>query len=178
MSERNKQIIMLWNSELSAAEIAKRMEITKNIVIGVITRERESGSGLITREKLPGPNECGERGGKKTHKKRPGAVALKFHTMPKLFQIETKPEKQQTKIVGIPLVDLELNDCRFPTSRVRDQHYFCGAPRRDRNTSYCAEHHALSFAKRRKLTSEDLRALQKGYAMRQWLKGSNAVGMV
>jgi hypothetical protein len=98
--------------------------------------------------------------------------------MPRLFQVDAKPEKQQTKVVGISLMDLEMHQCRFPTSRVQDQHYFCGEPKRDRDTSYCAEHHALSFVKRRKLTSEDLRILQKGYAMRQWLKGSNAVGMV
>jgi hypothetical protein len=174
MNDRNSIIIRLWNDDKSASQIATQLAITKNIVIGVITRERDSGSGLITRDKLPGPYDCGSRGGKRTHKKRPGAQQVKVHTMPKLFRVESKPEKRQTKIIGVSLVELENNSCRFPTSRVADQHYFCGSPKRDRDTSYCAEHHSIAFVKKRKLTSEELRTLKQGYAMKQWLKGSEA----
>ena len=174
MTDRNSLIIKLWNVDKSSSQIATQLAITKNIVIGVITRERDSGSGLITRQKLPGPYDCGMRGGKRTHKKRLGAQKVKVYTMPKLFRVETKPEKKQTKIIGIAFVNLKNNSCKFPTSRVEDQHYFCGAPRRDRNTSYCAEHHTICFVKKRKLTSEELRTLKQGYAMKQWLKGSEA----
>lgn len=178
MNERNAEIIRLWNMDMASKNIAAQLNITKNIVIGVVTRERDSGSGLITRKKLPGPYECGMKGGKRTHRNRPVTVKVKVNTMPKLFQVEAKREKQQTKIVGISLIDLELHQCRFPTSRVEDQHYFCGELRRDRDTSYCDAHHKLAVIKRRKITGDELRILQKGYAMKQWLKGSNAVNRV
>jgi hypothetical protein len=173
MNERNAEIIRLWNLEIPSKDIALRLNITKNTVIGVVTRERDSGSGFITRKKTPGPYQ-NMKNGKRSHRKRPGAEQVKVHTMPKLFLVETKPEKIQTKIVGVSLFDLASNGCRFPTSRVGDQHYFCGEPKRDKATSYCAEHHALSFVKRRKLSPEELQRLQKGYAMKQWLNGVDA----
>jgi hypothetical protein len=177
MNERNAEIIRLWNLEIASKDIAAQLSITKNTVIGVITRERDSGSGLITRKKIPGPYQ-NMKNGKRSHRKRPGAEKVKVYTMPKLFLVETKPEKIQTKIVGVSLFDLKSNGCRFPTSRVADQHYFCGEPKRDKCTSYCAEHHSLSFVKRRKLSPEELQKLKSGYAMKQWLKGSEASGRV
>ena len=146
--ERNAEIIRLWNLEISSKDIAARLSITKNIVIGVVTRERESGSGRITRIKVPGPYQ-NMRNGKRAHRKRSEEKKVRVIAMPKLFLAEPEQEKRQTKIVGISLLDLDVNGCRFPTSRVEDQHYFCGTPRRDPRTSYCDEHHQVVWVRSR-----------------------------
>ena len=47
---------------------------------------------------------------------------------------------------GVSLVELKENHCRFPIA-YEEQHYFCGAERRDRKTCYCAEHHSAAWTK-------------------------------
>jgi hypothetical protein len=173
MNERNAEIIRLWNLEIPSKDIAAQLGITKNAVIGVVTRERESGRGLITRSMKPGSCQ-NMKNEKRPHKKRPGAEQIKVRTMPKLFQIEAVPEKRQTKVLGVALDDLGHHSCRYPTSRVSDQHYFCGEPTRDAATSYCAIHHPIVWLKRKRLTPEQASKLKKMYAEKQWLNGASA----
>ena len=45
MNERNAEIIRLWNLNVSARDIGRNLGITKNVIIGVINKNRE----LITR---------------------------------------------------------------------------------------------------------------------------------
>lgn len=45
MTERNRQIIELWNKGIAARDIGRKLSITKNTIIGVVRRNRE----LITR---------------------------------------------------------------------------------------------------------------------------------
>jgi len=179
MSERNENIIELWNKEYSAREIAKHLGVTKNIVIGVVTRARNSGSGLIVRPKLEGPADCGLRGRKDrvSHKKRPGADPVKAVSMPKLFQKPLKNEKADTRIVGIPLWELERRSCRYPTSRVDEQHYFCGDVTKDLTSSYCEKHHGVVWVKKKRLNPEELARLKGAYARKQWLKGCSAANL-
>lgn len=54
-----------------------------------------------------------------------------------------------SEVLGIGLVDLEHNSCRFPISRDDDTHFFCGEVRRDPKTSYCSHHHSIVWHKRR-----------------------------
>jgi hypothetical protein len=173
MTERNNEIVRLWNLEIPSKDIAAQLGITKNAVIGVVTRERESGRGLITRRMKPGPRQ-NMKNGKRSHKKRPGAEQIKVRTMPKLFQIEPVPEKRQTKVLGIGLEDLGHRSCRYPTSRVEDKHYFCGEPTRDAATSYCETHHPVVWLKKKRLTPEQALKFKKMYAEKQWLNGASA----
>jgi len=174
MSERNDKIIELWNQEYSASEIAKHLNLTKNIVIGVITRSRDSGSGLIVRPKLDGPVRCGMRRKRVSHKKRPGADPVRAVSLPKLFQKPLKHERPDLRIVGIPLWELERRSCRYPTSRVDEQHYFCGETTKDMTSSYCEKHHSIVWVKKKRLKSEDLTRLKVAYDKKQWLKGVTA----
>ena len=173
MSERNNEIVRLWNLEIPSKDIAAQLGITKNTVIGVVTRERNSGRGLITRKKTPGPYQ-NMKNGKRAHRKRPGAEKVKVHTMPKLFQKDPEPILEQNIDGGIPFMSLDHGHCRYPIARKDEQHFFCGQPRRDADTSYCEAHHAMCHMKKKKLSAEDLRQLQKGYAMKQWISGADA----
>lgn len=41
MNERNEQIIRLWNDGVASRDIVQRMGITKNVIIGVVNRNRD-----------------------------------------------------------------------------------------------------------------------------------------
>ena len=45
MKERNRQIIDLWNKGIAAKDIGRQLGITKNVIIGVVNRNRD----LVTR---------------------------------------------------------------------------------------------------------------------------------
>jgi len=188
--ERNKNIVILWNENKSSKEIAALLNVTKNTVIGVVNRLRHKG--FITR---PKENDVKKKSkaeakkiyleralkketkekqeGKRSHRKRTGGLGTKTVSLPRLFLPATQ-SAQPTGSTGVSLMDLEHDQCRFPVSRIEDQHYFCGAPKRDLRASYCEEHYAKCFMKKTRLSPEDLRLKQKGYAMKQWISGSDA----
>ena len=188
--ERNKTIVILWNENKSSKEIAALLNVTKNTVIGVVNRLRHKG--FITRPKENDISDKskaeakkiyldrnskretkGKQEVKRSHRKRTMGLGTKTVSLPRLFQPAMKSARP-TGSTGVSLMDLGHDQCRFPVSRIEDQHYFCGAPKRDALASYCEEHHAKCFMKRTRLSPEDLRLKQKGYAMKQWISGSDA----
>ena len=61
MNERNAEIIRLWNLNITAQEIGKRLGgVTRNTIIGVVTRARVLG--LITRPMVMSPSQKGRMG--------------------------------------------------------------------------------------------------------------------
>ena len=165
MSERNKEIIRLWNEEKSAKEVAIIMGVTKNMVISIITRAR--GKGLITRAKLPSNRSRGAFGQAIIRNKK-RLVEKKATTMPKLFVADK--EEEDGVAIGVPFLELSHNGCRYPTSRFEGQHYFCGEPKRDTKTSYCELHHALCWHQKKRLTPSQMFQLKSMYAKRAWMQ--------
>ena len=183
MIERNAEIIRLWNADYSAKEIGVHLGITKNVVIGVVTRLRDSGSDLITRPKIENPVACGLHGQRRvrvSHKKNFGEKKPrpKVVSLPKLFQAPPKRERADLRVIGISLYDLESHSCRYPTSRVDEQHYFCGDTIKDHTSSYCEKHHSLVWLKRKKMTQEETIKMRARYEKKQWLKGSSAARLM
>jgi hypothetical protein len=41
VNERNAEIIRLWNMGVAARDIVRRMNITKNVIIGVVNKNRD-----------------------------------------------------------------------------------------------------------------------------------------
>ena len=60
MNERNAEIIRLWNANISAQQIGRKLAITRNTIIGVVTRARELG--YITRPMVMSASEKGRMG--------------------------------------------------------------------------------------------------------------------
>ena len=167
MSERNKEIIRLWNEEKSAKEVALVLGVTKNVVISVITKAREKG--LITRAKLPSNRSRGEFGQAIIRNKK-RLVEKKATTMPKLFVAD----KEDDAAIGVSFLELDHDGCRYPTSRFEGQHYFCGEPRRDTRTSYCELHHALCWHQKKRLTPAEMLKLKTMYAKRAWMQSTGS----
>lgn len=165
MSERNKEIIRLWNEEKSAKEVAVVLGVTKNVVISVITKARDKG--LITRAKLPSNRSRGAFGQAILRNKK-RVVEKKATTMPKLFVADK--EKEDAVAIGVSFLELNHDGCRYPTSRFEGQHYFCGEPKRDTKTSYCETHHALCWHEKKRLTPSEMLKLKTMYAKRAWMQ--------
>jgi DNA-binding CsgD family transcriptional regulator len=60
MNERNAEIVRLWNLNITAQEIGKRLGVTRNTIIGVVTRARVLGH--ITRPMVMSASEKGRMG--------------------------------------------------------------------------------------------------------------------
>ena len=60
MNERNIEIINLWNDNVTAQAIGKKLGVTRNTIIGVVTRARELG--YITRPMVMSASEKGRMG--------------------------------------------------------------------------------------------------------------------
>jgi hypothetical protein len=175
VADRKSEIIRLWNENIGAKEIGIELGVTKNVVIGVVTRARQSGDGSITRAKGPSTYTTGlSKKGKRSHKKRENAPKVRAISLPRLFQAPPVEEPRDANIVGVSLLDLGQRSCRYPTSRVEDQHYFCGATTRDYATSYCAEHHGIVWVKKNRTTPKERAMLRNAYLSRQWIDGSVA----
>jgi hypothetical protein len=58
--------------------------------------------------------------------------------------ITVPPDKD---VGGIHLLDLKEDDCRFPIGETIRGIFFCGEPRRDARTRYCAKHHTIVWVK-------------------------------
>jgi hypothetical protein len=171
MSERNSEIIRLWNEDKSASQVAGILGLTRNIVISVITKARSKG--LITRPKLASNRLRGAHGQAILRNQRRN-TEKKATSLPKLF-VREKKGNEDAAAVGVPFLELDLNGCRYPTSRFGGQHFFCGEPRRDTRTSYCEQHHALCWYQKKKMTESEMLKLKTMYAKRAWMqsKGSD-----
>ena len=60
MNERNIEIINLWNDNVTAQQIGKKLAVTRNTIIGVVTRAR--ALGYITRPMVFSASEKGRMG--------------------------------------------------------------------------------------------------------------------
>ena len=60
MDERNAEIVRLWNLNVTAQDIGKKLGVTRNTIIGVVTRARVLGH--ITRPMVMSASEKGRMG--------------------------------------------------------------------------------------------------------------------
>ena len=183
VTDRNEEIVKFWNQNYTSSEIASCLKISRNTVIGVVTRARKKG--LVERRKLepmlvsPTVKQVItiRQTEKRSHRKQSTLSEVRATSMPKLFQKDVNAKDHGPLTGGVSFMDLEHGQCKFPTRRFEEQHYFCGAPRRDATTSYCEEHHEKAHMKKRRYTPEEMMRLQRGYALKQWVNGANAAHM-
>ena len=60
MNARNAEIVRLWNLNITAQQIGKKLAVTRNTIIGVVTRARVLGH--ITRPMVMSASEKGRMG--------------------------------------------------------------------------------------------------------------------
>jgi len=133
LTAQDRNIIDLWQGGNSAQKIADKFSVTKNTIVGKITRLRNRGYDLRKRE----PPEQVVAVARRTSVLKPvipwvPAAPVNPITAPKIAHV----------IKLKRLMDLGIDDCRYiindgPVSLF----LFCGEPKEGK--TYCAAHHKL-----------------------------------
>lgn len=135
-------IIDLWNEGYSAGEISHKLKVTRNMVMGKISRLRASGMSLRTApKKLQRAKkvEVKTKNGwvkKKETKKKPAAVGLQPIEQ---FVFDYGPIE-----TNIDIMQLTPRSCRYIIDNDRRRGaLYCGEPKHYR--SYCEAHAKLCY---------------------------------
>lgn len=139
----------LWLDGLSTSEIAKKLGISKNSVVGKVHRLSLSGRPSPIKKKEEEIERAAAARAKKikeTQAKEALAVEIEEET------ITVSVEKPATKAAVradnlIRVTDLDSHTCRWPLGDPRDENFhFCGKKVRTGQT-YCDEHSAIAYVK-------------------------------
>lgn len=143
--ERKKQLLDLVDKGYVYSQIAQKMGTSRNSVAGILFRLGDTAGPRKVRRRSP-----------LTPSDTPRKQKPKFffgHQM----SSPTKSEPPTSDIVPtedlappsgsarVHLTDLLHHHCRWPGEMM----WYCGKPRRDDNTSYCAFHYALAHRPRK-----------------------------
>lgn len=162
--EKIKQLQKLWEKGLSTTEIAKKMNVSKNSVVGKVHR-------LCLKAR---PSPIKKKDAENTKKTAPENPAIEAEIKEEKITTEVKEKtetteakivvetvqitkenipapknkadkKQQTK--HLKLVELDSHTCRWPIGDPRDEDFcFCGKKVRAGQT-YCDEHSQVAYVK-------------------------------
>lgn len=119
--EARNQIIDLWQLGHSGGEIAEQMGLTRNSIIGYISRQRANGVLL-----------------RSARKERIMPVKPPKRILSILERKVPVGDRRRLKIH-----ELESKSCRFIVTPIDAPVLYCGAPMVDR--SYCKEHLAICY---------------------------------
>jgi hypothetical protein len=156
-TELKAQIKELLYKGQSRRQIAIFLGVTKNTVIGQVTRMKEKGE-------LEGFEDNASRlktiAAKRTRYAERAAMrakqeAKRLITPKKVRKLKLVLEAQQPEPIepsnpnkiGIFLCEAASNSCRFPVGYYDDQHTFCGNPSSNLRKPYCAEHYKIVWVK-------------------------------
>lgn len=128
-------IVDLWQGNVTAQKIADDFGITKNAVIGRVTRLRNRGYDLRKRE----PPAKVEVMTKRTSIPKP---VISWVPEPPVNLIS---EPKTAHVIGPKgIMDLKMDDCRYIINEGPVSSFlFCGEPKTGR--TYCAKHHKLCY---------------------------------
>lgn len=153
MTEDEKdRAIKLWASGLSASQIEGRFRdpsITRNVVIGVISRARAKLGDVKVPWRTTGPPL---RQPRKPKPPRVNRQAARPATPMQKLRLAPEPFHEADSEVFIPVaerkhvVDLDAGDCRWPLGDPREAAFhFCGRPKVV-GLPYCTTHAHRAFA--------------------------------
>jgi hypothetical protein len=134
----DEEIKKLLPTGMSFYQMGKQLGMTRNAIAGRVHRMRnrgeiDNGYNVVVARITPGkPVEIYSQDGVKLLPPRPKV------------RVQVVPD---IDVGGVHLLDLREDDCRFPVGETARGHFFCGAPRRDHKTRYCAEHHPIVWVK-------------------------------
>jgi len=140
--ENVEKLRQLWDEGLSASEIAKRLGITKNSVVGKVHRL------CLTARQSPIKNkDVPETKVEPVVEIAPQIIEEKVEVE---IVEEVKPivEKRYKRSPNnVKLMELDSHTCRWPIGDPRDEDFcFCGKKVRSGKT-YCDEHSAIAYVK-------------------------------
>lgn len=133
----DEEIKKLLPTGMSFLQMGKQLRMTRNAVAGRVHRMRARGEldnnyNVLVARIMPGkPVERFD--------------LQESNPLPKpKIKVQVQPDAD---VGGVHLLDLREDDCRFPVGETARGHFFCGEPRRDHKTRYCAVHHPIVWVK-------------------------------
>ena len=138
------ELCRLWDKGLTANEIAKKLGVTKNAIVGKVHRL------CLPARPSPIKNKAEEQNEQQLVVKSE-VIEENIQTSEEIVEqetVENKVEETHKNPAGImKLVDLDSHTCRWPIGDPRDDDFgFCGKKVRSGQT-YCDEHSAMAYVK-------------------------------
>ena len=131
--ESVEKLRQLWAQGLTANEIAKKLGVTKNAIVGKVHR--------LCLTARPSPIKS-----KDAEEEIPQQPDLIEKIEEKPVEEVAKPRKTE-ELTNIKLADLDSHTCRWPIGDPRDDDFcFCGKKVRSGQT-YCDEHSMQAYVK-------------------------------
>ena len=143
-NEQVEQLREMWSEGLTANEIAKKLGVTKNAIVGKVHR--------LCLKARPSPIKTKNADVKpETNLKQSdetGTSAEVAEQMPELPKVEVAVKEKKSCCEGnVKLTELDSHTCRWPIGDPRDDDFcFCGKRVRTGQT-YCDEHSAMAYVK-------------------------------
>jgi hypothetical protein len=134
------EIKKLLPTGMSFLQMGKQLRMTRNAIAGRVHRMRTRGEidnnyNVLVARITPGkPVERFDLPKEEPPQPKPKQK----------FKLQVQPD---VDVGGVHLLDLREDDCRYPVGETARGHFFCGEPRRDHKTRYCAEHHPIVWVK-------------------------------
>ena len=136
LTAQDQSIIDLWQGNVSAQGIADKFGVTKNTIVGKVTRLRNRGYDLRKRR----PPKQVVAVAKRTSVPKP---VIPWVPAPPVNPISELKTAHVNRPKGI--MELGIDDCRYIISGDTASSYlFCGNEKASK--TYCIEHHRLCYA--------------------------------
>jgi hypothetical protein len=155
-TELKAQIKELLYKGLSRQQIAIFLGVTKNTVIGQVSRMKEKGelegfedNASLLKTIAAKRTRYAERAAMRAKQEAKRLITPKKARKPKpVLEAPPEPiEPSNPNKIGIFLCEAVNNSCRFPVGYYEDQHTFCGNPSSSLRKPYCAEHYKIVWVK-------------------------------
>lgn len=130
-------ILKLWIDGKQGSEIAVRLRITRNSVMGYLYRLRKKGLIEYKDPVVINKINRGEAKPRMPRSKRPYRSPYEQIQLPFL---------ETPRAGGISLMELKMDSCRYIINDGRPENFrFCGKPKFSK--SYCEDHHKICYYK-------------------------------
>jgi hypothetical protein len=148
MTDRNEKIATLWNDGMTSGQIAERLGLTRNAVMGRVNRMRRRGISLRTLdpEMLERIKEMQAEHRLENEKKKQFQKLFKIKK-PRFINgvsdsvfVTPKPKY----MIGVSILKLRFNSCRYIVSENTDENaVYCG--NYAEKPPYCPDHAAMCY---------------------------------
>ena len=134
--EQRDQIIYLWQNKFTGSEIADKLSLTRNAVLGAVHRMRRNGADLEDRK---------GKTGFKVRKPRPLIIKKPKKTIraPKIIVKPPEP-KLENNINPVNIFELKMNSCRYIVES-GDVYTTKYCNQKTHKESYCADHYKICY---------------------------------
>lgn len=141
--ESVEQLRKMWSEGLTANEIAKKLGVTKNAIVGKVHRLCLTARPSPIKSK----DNVEENEPAQTQTEIVFEETIEEEIVVQEVETPTVATPKACKGSNIKLVDLDSHTCRWPIGDPRDDDFcFCGKKVRSGQT-YCDEHSAVAYVK-------------------------------